>query len=246
MMNEAEMDMTKMAMEPTSGVYEGDQLSIKTYVEKVHNKAKSKEAGRPIYEDLPHMAIRAPGSKDTFITVVGEIEKKRYYKHWNAFVERQEQVLIEGTPLEEWSGITRSEAEELKFFKIHTVEQLAGMSDTNAQNFRGMNNTRRKAQAYLAMSDVESKAEAVADATARVVELEGQNEELAARLKALEESSAGGVDSKEDLAAMVATLVADGMAKQAPKPKRKRRSPAEMAAAKEAEKAASSVEPPTE
>jgi hypothetical protein len=229
MMNEAEMDMTKMAMESTGGEYAGDQLSIKTYNEKVHNKAKSKEAGRPIYDHLPHMAIRAPGSKDTFITVVGEIEKRKYYKHWNAFVERQEQVLIEGTPLEEWPGITRAEAEELKFFKIHTVEQLAGMSDTNAQNFRGMNNTRRKAQAYLAMSDVESKAEAVADATARVAELEAQVKELVANAA---QAPAEPVESKADLAAMVATLVAEGMAKQPPKAKRKRRSPAEMAAAK--------------
>jgi hypothetical protein len=214
-----------MAMESTAGVYEGDGMYIETYTRPVKNEAKSKEAGRPIFEDLPHMSIRAPGAKDTFITLVTDIEKRKYHKHWKAFTERQEEVLVEGTPLEEWSGITRSEAEELKFFKIFTVEQLAGMSDTNAQNFRGMHNTRRKAKAFLEISGIESKAEAVVAAEARVTELEAQVKELLSK-------KAEPTESKADLAAMVATLVAEGMAAQAPKPKRKRRSPAEMAAAK--------------
>jgi hypothetical protein len=229
-MEQASMAETSMAMDPSTGAYEGDELYIETYNRPVKNEIKSKEAGRPIFEDLPHMSIRAPGAKDTFITLVTSIEKKKYHKHWKAFVERQEEVLIEGTPLEEWSGITRSEAEELKFFKIFTVEQLAGMSDTNAQNFRGMNNRRTKAKSFLAMSDVESKAEAVSDLQAEVKALK---EKLSAIANAPVETL-----PNPDVAAMIAQGIETAMAGMAPvKKKRTRRSPEQMAAARAEEQA---------
>jgi hypothetical protein len=225
-MEQASMAETNMAMDSTIGGYEGDGLYIKTYNQEVQNMAKSKEEGRPIFEMIPHMSIRAPGAKDTFVTVVTEIEKKKYHKHWKAFIERQEEVLVEGTLLEKWPAITRAEAEELKFFKIFTVEQLAGMSDTNAQNFRGMNNRRAKAKAYLSASSVQAKAEEITD-------LQEELKELKEQLLVLTEAPVAAAPS-EDIAALIAQGIEQAMAGMAPAPKakRKRRSSAEMAAAR--------------
>jgi hypothetical protein len=230
-MEQASMAETNMAMDSTIGGYEGDGLYIKTYNQEVQNMVKTKEEGRPIFEMIPHMSIRAPGAKDTFVTIVTEIEKRKYHKHWKAFIEREEEVLVEGTLLDEWPAITRAEAEELKFFKIFTVEQLAGMSDTNAQNFRGMNNMRTKAKAYLSASSVEAKAEEITD-------LQGEVRELKEKLSALTEAPVAA--PSEDVAALIAQGIEQAMAGMAPapKPKRKRRSPAEMAAARAEEEQA--------
>ncbi len=147
-MYEADASMTQMAM--SHGRFSGDQ---KVYAEfKMHPKkdaAKSKEAGRDIFEDVPYVRIMVPGDKDNIVfRPVRETDKNRFPKQWAAFQNRDEQVQ-EGTPLSEWAGVSRSMVEELKFFGIHTVEALVNMPDSSASKFMGINSIRAKAKAFI-------------------------------------------------------------------------------------------------
>jgi len=165
--------------------FKGDAaLAVVFKIEPMQNKAKSLTEGRPIFEDTEFISIRVPGDRE------GEIYRKvrptdlqRFPEHYRLFKARQSQELVSGTPLGEWSGVSRSQVEELKFYKIHTVEQLSTVADVNCQNFRGMMTLREKAQKYLEVSNVNAKAEDL------LIELNKRDDQIALlteRLNALE------------------------------------------------------------
>jgi hypothetical protein len=234
-MTEASMEQTAQAMGGNSG---DETLLVRFYLEAYQDVAKTAEEGRPIYTDTPFISIMQPGNKDSvIIRPASQMDKARFPRHWAAFNDRQVEVLVEGTPLDQWPAMTRSMVEELKFKNIRTIEQLIGMSDSNAQGFMGINALREKAKKYLALSSTEAAAEAVLKAEKRVSELEVIVAELSAR------AAAPVAEPAQDVAAMIAAGIEAAMAKVAPAPKvkRKRRTPAQMAAAR-----AEKEEPSTE
>lgn len=180
-MQEAEMGLTSMAFEGNSNRHNGDEnLLVKFYTSAKLNKAKSKEEGRPIFEDRAYIQIMQPGNKESIVArPATDMDKHRFAEHYRKFLAREDQEAIEGTPLVEWPGITRSAAEELKFYNVLSVEQLATMSDTNAQGFRGMNALRQTARDYLEAASDLAGAQALAEQKAI-------NADLLERLNALE------------------------------------------------------------
>jgi hypothetical protein len=114
------------------------------------------------------------------------MDKARFSEHFRKFEARENQETMEGTPLAEWPGVTRSQAEELKFYNVLTVEQLVGMSDTNAQNFRGMGELRKRAKAFLDVAKENAGAEALAASARENAELKATIAALAKRLDAME------------------------------------------------------------
>lgn len=187
-MQEADMGTMNMAMGGQNGRYQADDnLLVRFYLYPAKDKAATAEEGRPIFKDVPYIHIMQPGNKESIIhRKATDMDKSRFAEHFRKFEAREAQDVMDGTPLIEWPGITRSQAEELKFFNVLTLEQLAGMSDSNTQNFRGMGELKRRAAAYLEMSKDNAGAEALALATQRNEELEATIADLAQRLKALE------------------------------------------------------------
>ena len=187
-MQEADYGQTAMAFGGNSGRFAADEnLLVRFYMYPKQNKQKSREEGRPIYEEVPFVHIMQPGNKESIIhRKATALDKSRFAEHFRKFEARESQESTEGTPLNEWPGITRSQAEELKFFHVMTVEQLAGMSDTNAQNFRGVNGLKARAKAFLEVSSDNAAAEALAAAEARNEEQAALIADMAARLEALE------------------------------------------------------------
>lgn len=128
-------------------------LHVTFYTKAVRDNYKSEKEGRPIFLDVPYVRILTPGNQLSEIdTPAREDHKRRFPLHWAAFENSQgvgEQIV--GTPVGEWTAITRSEAESLKAMKFFTVEQIAGASDLQSQRL-GMNSTmlRQKAKAFLA------------------------------------------------------------------------------------------------
>jgi hypothetical protein len=227
-MQEADMSMTSMALSQQGGQAGDETLLVRFYINPKKDREKSLLAGRDIYTDTPYISIMQPGNKDSvIIRPASKLDKNRFPRHWDAFNTRQVEELIEGTPLSQWPAMSPAQVEELKFLNVRTVEQLVAMSDTNSQGFMGISQLKERARKFLEFSDSNAATNAVIAAEKRIVELESQVKELLNKPTVSVEPQ-----SKDDLAAMVATLVAEGIAKQAPKPKRKRRSPAEMAAAK--------------
>ena len=56
---------------------------------------------------------------------------------------------VTGTPLEAWPVITRSQVEELKHFRVRTVEDLAALSDAATASGMGLQSLKQKAKAFL-------------------------------------------------------------------------------------------------
>jgi hypothetical protein len=187
-MQEADMGMTNMAMGGNTNRYQGDEnLLVRFYMHPTQDKTASQEEGRPIFKEVPYVHIMQPGNKESIIhRRATDMDKHRFAEHFRKFEARENQETMEGTPLAEWPGVTRSQAEELKFYNVLTVEQLVGMSDTNAQNFRGMGELRKRAKAFLDVAKENAGAEALAAAERRNAELEETMASMAKRLEALE------------------------------------------------------------
>jgi len=151
------MDLATPRIDPrTLNVSHGDDsgLFVEFFMESVHLEAKSEEEGRPIYEDRPYIKIMFPGDRTKQIVRPVKMESDtspsdplRFPRQWEAFRAQKEQVQ-EGTPLEQWAPISKSQALELKGVHIHTVEQLAALAD-NALTWLGARELRDKAAAWL-------------------------------------------------------------------------------------------------
>lgn len=148
MLDEADLELTKTAFGKDEG-----KLVIRFFRHPVQNDAKTESEGRPIFEDVDFISIRVPGDKLSEIErPVRETDKSRFPAHWLRYKAGLEGSPITGTPLEAWPSVTRAQVEELKFFNVRTVEQLADLSDGNAQKFAGIQSLKTKAKAFLELA----------------------------------------------------------------------------------------------
>ena len=168
-MSEADLSMTRMAMDPNNVE---DRVFAQFYKHAGQNSHKTLEEGRPIYDDLDYVVIRIPGDKDNIVRRPGRgTDMKRFPKQWAAYQAGNEQAQ-DGTPLEQWPLLTRSQVEELKYFGVHTIEALATMPDSNSQNFMGMNKLKQQAKDHVE----------AAKSNAPILALREENEAQAAQL----------------------------------------------------------------
>ncbi len=194
-LSEADLSMTEQAMAIGQGnMRPGDEtLLVRFYLRSLQNEQKSEEAGRPIFEDVEYISIRVPGNKNSSIErPIRKDDLERFPRHYQAFKNREEAV-VEGTPLESWPGVTRSQVEELRFFNVHTVEQLAEISDSNAQNFMGIQLLRTRAKTFLEAAkenaNNEKMAAELASRDEQIAALQNTVSEMAEELKALRTGS---------------------------------------------------------
>jgi hypothetical protein len=176
-MYEADATLTAMAM----GQNPQDRTFAQFYTRSVQDAKASLEAGRPIFSDKAYVKIMVPGDKDNIVDrPVRDGDKLRWPRQWAAYEAKSEQP-VEGTPLVEWPGLTRSQVEELAFFGIKTVEDLAAVSDSQAQKFMGIQKLKARAKAYLAEADKQAPFEMMRE----------ENELLKNRIAALEAQLSG-------------------------------------------------------
>jgi hypothetical protein len=99
------------------------------YMETRPNPAKSEKEGRPIFDDVEMVEIMVPGDRLNIVhRLVRDDERKRWPGAYRAFKADQDAPL-NGTPLDQLPGMTKGRVEELKYFHVRTIEQLAGMPD---------------------------------------------------------------------------------------------------------------------
>jgi hypothetical protein len=145
---------------PSDEVGADSKLAVTFYKRSMKQDDASMEAGRPIFKEFDFIRICVPGDSLTEIdTYANEGHKQRFPRQWAHY---QNQVgnheAIIGTPIEEWTIVSRSQADELKGIKFHTVESIANASDLHLQRIgmiAGMNpyNFRDKAKAFLSLAD---------------------------------------------------------------------------------------------
>jgi len=150
-MVEADYGLTQQAFGGSEARYEEDgSLFVQFYTGAIQDKEASLKEGRPIFKDEEFIRIMVPGDKENVVErVVRDNDRQRFHARYQAWKKNAEEE-FQGTPLDKWNFISHAQVEELRYFGIRTVEQLAGVSDGNAQNFVGINRLRQKAQEYLA------------------------------------------------------------------------------------------------
>lgn len=134
-----------------AGRNEADKtLLVKFFMKPRQDKAESMAQGRPVFRDVEYIDIKIPGNRNAgACRPANDQDRARFPEHYKAFKDRVSQEINEGTPLTEWPLISRSQAEELAFFHVKTVEQLATMSDAQASKFMGLSSVRAKAKTWL-------------------------------------------------------------------------------------------------
>lgn len=123
---------------------------VQFYTDAVELKAESEKQGRPIFKDMPHIRKMIPGDQSNVIErAAKEHDIRMYPREWDQY-KRQQGEGMTGTPLEQWPQVTRAQVKEAKYFEVHTVEQLAELSDMSCQRMgMGFYELRGKAKAYL-------------------------------------------------------------------------------------------------
>ena len=164
------------------------RLAVQFYKKTVKQDIASDEAGRPIFKEFDFVRIMIPGDNLTEIdTYAQESHKQRFPRQWAHY---QNQVAnhqdIIGTPLDQWPQVTRSQAEELRGLKFHTVESIADCSDQQLQRIgmvAGMSphNFRLKAKAFLNLANDSAE---VANREAELQALKAENDKIKAETEA--------------------------------------------------------------
>lgn len=184
MLNEADYDMTESAMGPERGSQSkgDDALLVRFYTHPRENLAESRKTGIRQFKDTEYIEIIAPGCKDNIIRrPSNEFDKRRFPKHYAAYKNDQGE-LIEGTPLHLWPGAGLSQVEHLKYQGVRTVEQLAAMPDSSAQNFMGGAGLKARAQQFVEDNAVNAPIAELRDA---LNSTKAENEALKVSLNAL-------------------------------------------------------------
>lgn len=131
-----------------------ERLYVRFYLDTMRDDVKSAEEGRPIYREREFIMIQAPGDLLKCIKrPIREGDKRRFPRQWAAFKVDGDQQANVGTPLAQWPMVSRSQVEELAYFKVHTVEQLAGIADNLTQKFMGIQQLKQAAKDWLGRAE---------------------------------------------------------------------------------------------
>jgi hypothetical protein len=136
-------------------------LFIKFYKATIKNEAQSKLAGRPIHEEKEMVQIRIAGDKNTilhslahdksrYVASIGHLSyAERFPRHYEAFKKNEVQI-GDGTPIEELTSLGAARIADLKAVNIHTIDALAGLSETALRKLGTDNQSLREmAKKYL-------------------------------------------------------------------------------------------------
>lgn len=166
-----------------------------------------KGEGRPIYDLVDYVTIQPLADKTTVVDrpveccdkallepnakfhlncrarrgmddkpMLEECDPHRFPDEWQAFKSGKEDQ-TQGTPLRTWAAIDRASVEELAYFKVTTIEQLAELNDSNATKFFHL---RERARDHIKQSRQAISNESLAE---RIKQLEAQNAALQAAAK---------------------------------------------------------------
>lgn len=160
------------------------------------NEVKTKQAGRPIFDEMEVVEIRFAGDKQKVaVFPAHDIDPEatrannnepvtyamRYGDQYRAFKNQTEQS-VTGTPLEELPFLTQARRRELKALNIHTAEALAALDGQPLKQIGpGGREQKNQAQAYI------DNAAGSADVTAMAAELASLRQQLAERDATLRE-----------------------------------------------------------
>jgi hypothetical protein len=190
-------------------------IEFKAGVSDEPNPQKSKEAGRPIFDEIERVSvqhvgdqktwpwfnahersiyIRGPGGEGSYKTYA-----ENFYEHYKAFKEGQARAQS-GTPVEELPFLSNAKRAELKALNIHTAEALAQLEGTPLTRLgMGGREMKNQAQAYLDRAKEGAMDAKLAAQNARLQdELEKMREQLANVMERLSPAARKKVEAEEE------------------------------------------------
>lgn len=143
----------------------------------IPNPRKSREQGRPIFDELEYVMIYIVGDKNTVASErVKDEHRKRWPNEYAAFKAGRQQS-SSGTPIEQWPALGISQVAEFKALHIHTVEDLAALTDAGIGKIGvGGRTWVERAKAFLEAASGGAPAD----------RLQHENDQLRAQLDAME------------------------------------------------------------
>lgn len=184
------------------------------YIHTTKNDAKSREAGRPIYDDMECVEVRFPADRNKIsvfpahvisgeaLDEDGNTVKITYAERWADQYKRfkaKSQQIVAGTPVDELPFLTQAKRSELKALSVYTAEALAALDGLPLKNIgQGGRDLKNQAQAYLDR----------AAGTADVVKMAAELEELRQTIRELT-NSAQPVNGSSQFASWSADQIKD-------------------------------------
>src|SRR4030095_1111044 len=170
----------------------------------IENPAKTREAGRPIFDDVEEVEIRATGSKDVKVfrapafshwatdPYTGGQTKvtyaERFSRQYRQFKENAQQTKA-GTLLSVVSFMPESRKAELRALNVYTVEQLAQIDGQELKNLgMGGRDLKNMAQSYI--DDAKDNTAPLLEMKARLDAVEARNQVLEQDLVLLQQRKA--------------------------------------------------------
>lgn len=149
--------------------------------------------GVPSWREVEMVEIIMPGNNQTTkpVQYVSDIHKERWPKAYAAF-KANEEMALNGTPLEQWPVLRRAQVLQLKSLEFRTVEDIARMGESAIQRI-GMGGRELKKMAEVFVSNSQDNAianKAIQDAAKfeqRCVEQDAQIRSLNEQLQTLGE-----------------------------------------------------------
>jgi hypothetical protein len=145
------------------------------FMDSIQDIVATERNGRPIFTDVERVEINFPGNPHTKpVFAITDEHRQKWPDEYAAFRAGQE-VAVSGTPLEQWSVLKRSQVLELKALGFQTIEHLAGMNDHAMQRIPMFGRRLKElAEAYL------DDAKAMAAVTAAQAEADQKDTVIAA------------------------------------------------------------------
>ena len=126
-----------------------EKLPVRFYMGSEEDPARTEEEKRPCFRPCEYIVIY--NSKDNVVErPVRDTDKQRWPRAYGMWKSTGESTPgAGGTPLEHFPMLNRAQVEELKYFKIFTVEALADWPDSGMERFMGAQKLKAMAKAYL-------------------------------------------------------------------------------------------------
>lgn len=162
-------------------------IAVRFWEDAYPNAAKSKEAGRPIFDTVDWCEKKVPGEHDTISGPVHKMDpdpRVLFPAAWAAYQKDKSSEGIVGTPLSEVAWLGRGEVETFKASGVRTLENLAALTDANVTHFPGGLALRQKARDAIKEAKDSAPAQRMSEELAKrdaiIADLKAQINEIVA------------------------------------------------------------------
>jgi hypothetical protein len=156
------------------------------YTHEDYDRAASEREGRPIIRAKPYIEFPRAGEIDVLRREATEGDKQRFPDQWKRYSEAREDIPV-GTPISTLFPAHPEIISTLRFFRCHTIEQLAEMSEHGVQKiglgaFEWRNKARELIKAADGSKGFHQLQKALEDRDATIAKLQAQMAALDVRL----------------------------------------------------------------